>query len=94
MELIHKGERISNHPRSFVKYGYSTHPEHRPASRRAHLEWTPSRLINWGKSIGPHTGATSRARTRSNRAYCGFAAAGVGSFEFGTPAYEPGICGG
>jgi hypothetical protein len=31
--------------------------EHRPASHRAHLEWTPSRLIEWGTSIGPHTGA-------------------------------------
>jgi transposase len=57
IELIHKGKRIASHPRSFEKYGYSTLPEHRPASHRAHLEWTPSRLIDWGKSVGPHTGA-------------------------------------
>jgi len=57
VELYHKGKRITSHVRSFVKYGYSTHPEHRPASHRAHLEWTPSRLINWGKKIGPHTAA-------------------------------------
>jgi len=43
--------------RSFVKYDYSTHPEHRPASHRAHVEWTPSRLIDWGRSIGIHTAA-------------------------------------
>lgn len=55
VELIHKGQRITSHVRSFVKYRYSTHPEHRPASHRAHLEWTPSRLIDWGKSVGPHT---------------------------------------
>jgi len=53
IELFHKGKRITSHVRSFVKYEYSTHPEHRPASHRAHLEWTPSRLINWGKTIGP-----------------------------------------
>lgn len=57
IELYNKGKRITSHVRSFVKYGYSTHPEHRPASHRAHLEWTPSRLINWGKKIGPHTAA-------------------------------------
>lgn len=57
VELLHKGKRIVSHPRSFVKYAYSTIPEHRPASHRAHLEWTPSRLIHWGRTIGPHTAA-------------------------------------
>jgi transposase len=27
-----------------------------PASHRAHLQWTPSRLINWGRQAGPATG--------------------------------------
>lgn len=57
VELLHKGKRVASHPRSFVKYAYSTTPEHRPASHRAHLEWTPSRLIRWGRTIGPHTAA-------------------------------------
>ncbi len=57
VELIHLGKRITTHVRSFVKYDYSTHPEHRPASHRAHLEWTPLRLIEWGRSIGAHTAA-------------------------------------
>jgi transposase len=65
VELIHKGKRITSHVRSFVKYDYSTHPEHRPASHRAHLEWTPSRLINWGKSVGPHTAAVVEHVIRS-----------------------------
>jgi transposase len=56
IELFLKGKRVASHPRSYVKYDYSTLPEHRPASHRAHLEWTPSRLIDWGKSIGAHTG--------------------------------------
>lgn len=55
IELIHQGKRITSHVRSFVKYEYSTHAEHRPASHRAHLEWTPSRLIDWGRSVGAHT---------------------------------------
>lgn len=57
VELLHRGQRIASHPRSLIKYAYSTCPEHRPASHRAHLEWTPSRLIDWGRSIGPHTAA-------------------------------------
>jgi len=65
IELFHKGKRITSHVCSFVKYGYSTHPEHRPASHRAHLEWTPSRLINWGKNIGPHTAAVVEHVIRS-----------------------------
>lgn len=57
VELLHQGKRIASHPRSFVKYAYTTNPEHRPASHRAHLEWPPSRLIQWGQTIGPHTAA-------------------------------------
>lgn len=57
IELFHKGKRVASHPRSYVKYHHSTVAEHRPASHRAHLEWTPSRLIDWGTTIGAHTGA-------------------------------------
>ena len=65
VEIIHKGKRIASHVRSFVKYDHSTLPEHRPASHRAHLEWTPSRLINWGQSVGPHTAAVVEHVIRS-----------------------------
>ena len=57
VELYCKGKRVASHPRSCVKYAYSTLPAHRPAAHQAHLEWTPSRLIDWGKTIGPSTGA-------------------------------------
>jgi transposase len=65
VELLHKGKRVASHPRSFVKYAYSTTPEHRPASHRAHLQWTPSRLIHWGRTIGPHTAALLEQVIRS-----------------------------
>lgn len=57
IELFLKDKRIASHPRSYAKYQHTTVLEHRPASHRAHLEWTPSRLIEWGTSLGPHTGA-------------------------------------
>lgn len=28
---------------------------HRPKSHKAHLEWTPSRMVHWAQTIGPHT---------------------------------------
>ena len=62
IELIFKGKRIASHARSFKRYDYTTEPSHRPASHRAHLEWTPSRLIDWGKTIGASTGGLDRAR--------------------------------
>jgi transposase len=65
IELFLKGKRVASHPRSYTKYQYSTVPEHRPASHRAHLEWTPSRLIEWGASIGAHTGALIEQVIRS-----------------------------
>jgi hypothetical protein len=70
IELIHQGKRITSHVRSHVKYDYSTHPEHRPASHRAHLEWTPSRLIEWGRSIGAHTAAVIELHGKSGALTC------------------------
>ncbi|MHB8345692.1 MAG: Mu transposase domain-containing protein [Acidiferrobacterales bacterium] len=57
LELFYRGKRVASHPRSFRKYDYSTTSAHRPAAHQAHLDWTPSRLIGWGKTIGPSTGA-------------------------------------
>ncbi len=57
IELVFKGKRVASHPRSYQKYQYSTEPAHRPASHQRYLEWTPSRLIEWGQSVGPHTAA-------------------------------------
>jgi len=35
----------------------TTIPEHRPKSHREFAEWTPSRMIRWAASLGPHVGA-------------------------------------
>ena len=41
--------------RSYQRGVHTTLPEHMPRSHRAHAEWTPTRLINWGASIGANT---------------------------------------
>ena len=57
VEIFHAGKRVASHIRSFVRGRFVTEPEHMPASHRRHLEWTPSRLVGWGESIGPQKAA-------------------------------------
>jgi transposase len=56
VELLHRGQRVAPHPRSAHKGGFTTVVAHLPAAHRAHLEWTPERLVHWGESIGVATG--------------------------------------
>lgn len=55
VEVFHRGKRVASHRRGRPLSGHTTNPEHMPASHRAHMEWSPSRLISWGEKIGPHT---------------------------------------
>jgi len=53
--------RVASHARSFVLYTATTLHQHRPKSHQAHLEWTPSRLINWAATVGPATAKVVQA---------------------------------
>jgi transposase len=55
VEILHKGTRVASHLRSRGRGQAVTNDEHRPKSHRAHLEWTPSRMVHWAQTIGPHT---------------------------------------
>jgi hypothetical protein len=57
VEVFFRNRRVASHVRRFVKGGFTTDPAHRPKSHQAHLEWTPSRMVNWAKSVGPNTAA-------------------------------------
>jgi len=57
VELLHRGQRVASHLRCAHKGGFTTVAEHLSAAHRAHLEWTPERLIHWGNNIGVATGA-------------------------------------
>ena len=56
VEVFQRGTRIWVHRRSHHP-GFTTVPEHMPHAHRAHLEWSPSRLIRWGATVGPQTAA-------------------------------------
>ncbi|MGE0384263.1 MAG: IS21 family transposase, partial [Gammaproteobacteria bacterium] len=53
VEILHRGRRVAAHVRSHAAHQYTTVPEHMPAAHRAHLQWSPQRLIGWGGTIGP-----------------------------------------
>jgi transposase len=55
VEVFHRGQRVASHVRGHTPYQATTIAEHRPKSHQRHLEWTPSRLIEWAQTIGPAT---------------------------------------
>ena len=57
LECFASNQRVAGHAVSAVRGGHTTTPEHMPASHRAHLEWTPAKLIAWGLSLGVSTAA-------------------------------------
>ena len=57
LECFASNQRVVGHAVSTVCGGFTTTPEHMPASHRAHLEWTPAKLISWGQRIGVSTAA-------------------------------------
>ncbi|HEY7187672.1 MAG TPA: IS21 family transposase [Vicinamibacterales bacterium] len=57
VEVFQRGTRVWVHRRSHQAGGFTTIPEHMPHAHRAHLEWSPSRLIRWGTTVGPQTTA-------------------------------------
>jgi transposase len=57
VEVFFRHRRVASHLRSHRPYRHTTDPGHRPDSHRRHLEWTPSRIINWAESSGPSVAA-------------------------------------
>ena len=55
IEVFHQGKRVASHIRTPKAYVAVTNHEHRPASHRAHLDWPPSRMVQWAATIGPRT---------------------------------------
>jgi len=61
VEIFHRGQRIAAHRRSTVRGHHTTDPAHMPKAHRQHLEWSPSRLIDWARTIGTQTAALVQA---------------------------------
>ena len=61
VEIFLKGKRLDSYPRSYEKWKHSTRKEHMPRAHLDHVEWTPERIIDWAKKIGPQTAALIEA---------------------------------
>jgi transposase len=61
VEIFHRGQRVAAHRRSSTRGHHTTDPAHMPKAHQRHLEWTPSRLIDWAGTIGPQTAALVQA---------------------------------
>jgi transposase len=57
VDVLHRGTRVWLHTRDDTPGRHTTIAAHMPHAHRAHLEWSPSRLIHWGGTIGPATQA-------------------------------------
>lgn len=56
VEIFDGGRRVASHPRSVLSpHRHTTNPEHMPKSHRSYRDWTPTRLIEWAKAVGPST---------------------------------------
>jgi transposase len=53
VELFKAGQRVAAHVRSHLPGRATTLDEHRPKSHQKYLEWTPGRMIQWARTIGP-----------------------------------------
>jgi transposase len=61
VEIFEDGQRIASHVRSFERGRHMAIAEHMPLAHRQHMEWSPSRIINWAAKIGPQTRALVEA---------------------------------
>jgi len=57
VEVWHQGRRVASHPRMYRPGRHQTQDAHRPPSHSKYLEWTPERILAWGRKTGPWTEA-------------------------------------
>ena len=52
VEILRNGVRVASQVRNRGREKVVTNHEHRPKSHQAHLEWPPSRMVQWAEKIG------------------------------------------
>jgi transposase len=61
VEIYLRGQRVAAHRRSRVRGQHTTVAAHMPKAHQRHREWSPSRLIAWGRTVGPQAAALIEA---------------------------------
>jgi len=52
VEILHKGQRVASHLRSFRRGGHTTVLSHMPPHHREYVDWSPERLVRWAQQTG------------------------------------------
>ena len=60
LEVLHGNKRVAAYALNARRGAHTTTPEHMPVSHRAHLQWTPAKLIAWAERVGAATAAVVR----------------------------------
>ncbi len=55
VEVFHRGKRVAAHARRYGGPRHGTQPGHMPSAHRRYGEWTPERLQQQARLIGPNT---------------------------------------
>lgn len=55
VKIFYQNERVAVHHRLHRPGACSTQKDHMASAHKAYVEWTPSRLIGWGKRFGTQT---------------------------------------
>ena len=61
VEVFAGQDRVAAHPRSLARGQHTTDTAHMPKAHQKHIEWTPSRILHWARSVGPQTEALAAA---------------------------------
>ena len=61
IEIFYQDARIASHARSDHKYRHTTITAHMPTSHSKYAEWTPARIVSWGKTAGADVAALFEA---------------------------------
>jgi len=57
VEVFQRGRRVAAHLRDATRGRHTTDPAHMPQAHQRHRDWSPSRLIDWARTVGPETAA-------------------------------------
>jgi hypothetical protein len=58
--ISHNGKVVANHPKLSGRGKFSTQAVHMSSAHKEHSQWSPGRIIDWGKTIGKNTGELLR----------------------------------
>lgn len=66
IQLWHRGQCVTQHPRSQYEYKHTTNPLHMSVQHQKHSGWTPERLLEMGNTIGVFTGKVVESLLKRN----------------------------